>query len=89
MMGVPQPEDDQVGVAMQPFAASETPKTALQAAEIERVLSPDDLQKNFQDYDRVDAEVAKYANGARIDISPEENKRLRRLIDKRVLTIMV
>lgn len=40
-------------------------------------------------YDRVDSEVAKYAAGVGIIITPEENKRLKRLVDKRVLTVMV
>lgn len=39
--------------------------------------------------DRVDPEVAKYASASRVVISPEENKRLKRLIDKRVLSIMI
>jgi MFS family permease len=37
----------------------------------------------------VDSEVAKYASDVAIVITPEENKRLKRLIDKRVLTFMV
>lgn len=39
--------------------------------------------------DTIQAEVAKYADTARIEFSTEENQRLRRLIDKRVLVIMV
>jgi hypothetical protein len=57
--------------------------------EVERVMSPDDLSKDHQDYGRMDAEVAKYATGEQIDISEADNKRLKKLIDKRVLTIMV
>lgn len=57
--------------------------------EVERVLSGDDLDKNHQDYGRMDAEVAKYATGEAVIITEEENKRLKKLIDKRVLTIMV
>ena len=38
---------------------------------------------------RVDSEVAKYASAGRVHISPEENKRLKRLVDRRVLSIMV
>lgn len=40
-------------------------------------------------YNRVDEEVAKYAGGVGIIITPEENKRLKKLVDKRVLTVMV
>lgn len=58
--------------------------------EVERVMSPDEeLSKDHQDYNRMDAEVAKYATGEAIDISEPENKRLKKLIDKRVLSIMV
>ncbi|TVY81915.1 putative transporter [Lachnellula suecica] len=48
-----------------------------------------DLKKDHMDYNRVDKEVAKYASEVPIDISPEENSRLKRKIDKRVLSIMV
>lgn len=57
--------------------------------EVERVMSPDELNKDHQDYGRMDAEVAKYATGEQVVISEEENKRLKKSIDKRVLTIMV
>jgi hypothetical protein len=57
--------------------------------EVERVMSPDDFSKDHQDYGRMDAEVAKYATGEQVDISEADNKRLKKLIDKRVLTIMV
>ncbi|KAE9984708.1 hypothetical protein EG327_004919 [Venturia inaequalis] len=57
---------------------------------IERVMSPDeDMQKDHTNYDRVDAEVAKYAGQHGVDISEEEDKRLKKLINKRVLAIMV
>ncbi|KAK7543648.1 MFS transporter [Phyllosticta citricarpa] len=60
-------------------------------AHVERVLSGGDpeLEKEHVNYDRIDKEVAKYATMGHIDISEEENKRLKRLIDKRVLPIMV
>ncbi len=38
---------------------------------------------------RVDKELAKYAGDTRIDITPEDITRLRKLIDKRVLLVMV
>lgn len=56
--------------------------------QLEHVLS-DVPRKDHMDYDRVDVEVAKYASDANIIISEEENNRLRRLIDKRVLVIMI
>lgn len=59
-------------------------------SELERVGSgDDDLQKEHQDYGRMDEEVAKYAGNEHIVITENENRRLKRLIDKRVLLIMV
>jgi hypothetical protein len=59
-------------------------------AQVERVLSTTDgMEKDHMNYDRVDQELAKYANAVAIDISPEENARLKRLIDRRVLPVMV
>ncbi|KAK5129499.1 hypothetical protein LTR08_003222 [Meristemomyces frigidus] len=88
-MGRSQTENEQVVVAMQPVAVGGDMKPTQDVSELERVMSPDDLKKDSQHYDCVDAEVAKYANEARIDISPGENKRLRGLINKKVLTVMV
>lgn len=57
---------------------------------LERVGSGDEnLEKDHQDYGRMDEEVAKYAGNEHIVISDEESRRLKRLIDKRVLLIMV
>lgn len=58
--------------------------------QVERVLSgATELEKDHINYDRIDSELAKYANATAIEISPEENKRLKKLIDRRVLPIMV
>jgi hypothetical protein len=57
---------------------------------IERVMSPDDdLMKDHTDYDRVDPDVAKYATEGGVAVSEEENRRLKKMINKRVLTVMV
>lgn len=45
--------------------------------------------KHVADDNRVDPEVAKYASAAAVDIDSETNKRLKRLIDKRVLLVMM
>lgn len=59
-------------------------------SKLERVTSGDEsLEKDHQDYGRMDEEVAKYAGNEHIVISDEESRRLKRLIDKRVLLIMV
>ncbi|KAK5159399.1 hypothetical protein LTS14_002541 [Recurvomyces mirabilis] len=76
-----------MGVAMNPISTA-THGKAVQAVEIERVTSPDELKKDHQDYARLDAEVAKYANAQRIKISISENKRLRGMINRRVLVVM-
>lgn len=77
----------QVDVAMDSFSARDA-KVATDAAQIERIASPDDF-KNGADYGRIDPEVAKYTTGERVEISEAESRRLRRLIDRRVLPIMV
>lgn len=48
-----------------------------------------ELKGDHAQLDRVDREIAKYASQARIAISPEDNIRLRKLIDKRILVIMI
>ncbi|KAK1723843.1 major facilitator superfamily transporter [Colletotrichum acutatum] len=45
--------------------------------------------KQRTNYDKVDNEVAKYAGETIVEIDPETNKRLKRMIDKRVLSVMV
>ncbi|KAH8647612.1 major facilitator superfamily domain-containing protein [Tricladium varicosporioides] len=52
-------------------------------------MGDDDMKKDHMDYNRVDKEVAKYASDVAIHISPEENSRLKKLVDKRVLSIMI
>jgi hypothetical protein len=57
---------------------------------IERVMSPDDdMIKDHTNYDRVDSEVAKYAGQAGVEVSEAESQRLKKMINKRVLAIMV
>jgi hypothetical protein len=59
--------------------------------QVERVMSGENEKKDHINYDRIDAEVAKYAdaNAEAVHISEEENKRLKKLIDRRVLPIMI
>jgi septin family protein len=59
-------------------------------SQVERVLSVGDEKGDHVNYDRIDAEVAKYADATvEVHISEEENKRLKRMIDRRVLPVMV
>lgn len=66
-------------------------KHSSDVAEIENVISNDlsDAKQDHTDFGRLDKEVAKYASAVAVEISPEENKRLKRLIDRRVLPIMI
>lgn len=50
----------------------------------------DELEKaNHANYDNIDKELAQYTGDTVIEISEAENRRLRRMIDKRVLVVMV
>ncbi|KAK5100058.1 hypothetical protein LTR70_008020 [Exophiala xenobiotica] len=46
-------------------------------------------EKDHANYGRMDKEVARYASDTAVEVSPEESRRLRRMIDKRVLLIMI
>ncbi|OBT46777.1 hypothetical protein VE00_02660 [Pseudogymnoascus sp. WSF 3629] len=56
---------------------------------VERVLSGDEDLKDHMDLNRIDAEVAKYTSDVREIITEEESNRLLKLIDRRVLVIMI
>ncbi|KIV98729.1 uncharacterized protein PV09_09512 [Verruconis gallopava] len=74
--------------ASAPGANQNDPMEKHDITSIERVMSPG-MEKNFMDYEKVDAEVAKYATQTGIEVPEAESKRLKRMIDKRVLTVMV
>lgn len=48
-----------------------------------------ELVKEHMNYELVDKEVAQYANEVIIEIDDETNKRLKKMIDKRILTVMI
>ena len=57
---------------------------------VERVLSPsDNPKKDDMDYTRVDKEVQEYATRGQIEVDDATSRRLRRMIDRRVLVIMI
>ena len=57
-------------------------------AHLERMTTVDDLEdKNA--HSRMDREVAEYAGAERIEIDAATDKRLKRMIDKRILVVMV
>jgi hypothetical protein len=49
----------------------------------------DEPLKSVANHERIDPEVAKYATNDGITVSDSENNRLKRMIDKRVLGVMV
>jgi len=59
--------------------------------DIERVVSVTDKdeKKDSMNYDRVDPEIARYATSTGLQISEEENRRLRTMINRRVLPVMI
>ena len=57
---------------------------------VERVLSPSDNPKNDDmDFSRVDREVQEYATRGQVEVDDATSRRLRRMIDRRVLVIMI
>lgn len=57
---------------------------------LERVLSPSsDLKKDGINISRVDKEVQQYALQGQVEIDEATNRRLRRMIDRRVLVVMI
>lgn len=86
-MEVPDPEMVQPKIPHQDDAAKR-----YSMAEVERAHSAlEDIEGkgDHADYDKVDKEVAKYSSALRIKITPEENIRLRKMIDKRILVVMI
>lgn len=66
------------------------PKGDFGVFELEQVLSGDELNKDeYMNYNRVDQELAKYATATGVEISEEDNSRLKKMIDRRVLVVMV
>ncbi|PGH13550.1 hypothetical protein AJ79_03543 [Helicocarpus griseus UAMH5409] len=56
---------------------------------LEKVTSVDMAKKDHMDYNRVDKEVAEYVADVHVEIDEETNKRLKKMIDRRVLVIMI
>jgi hypothetical protein len=57
--------------------------------QLERMETGGYAGKNHTDFSQVDGEVAKYTSEVRTVIDQATNKRLRKLIDRRVLAIMI
>lgn len=63
--------------------------TTPEITHVERTLSGPELEKEHVDYSRIDTEVAKYAGGDVVVLDKAEDKRLKTMIDRRVLVIMI
>lgn len=63
------------------------------ADEIDEAAAPAvdqmELVKDHMNYELVDKEVAQYANEVIVEIDDETNKRLKKLIDKRIMAVMI
>lgn len=57
--------------------------------DVPEVAEDEGLKDAHTNYELVDREVAQYASETIVEIDEETNKRLKRLIDKRILAIMV
>lgn len=55
---------------------------------VERVLS-DGLKKDEADYSRMDKDLQEYVARGQVDVDEATSKRLKRMIDRRVLIIMI
>ncbi|KAI8627793.1 major facilitator superfamily domain-containing protein [Xylariaceae sp. FL1651] len=78
------------------IAKSTTPKheqvtveSMIEARRTHSAIDDAELKGNHTDFAKVDKEIAKYASDTRVEISREENVRLRKLIDRRVLVVMI
>jgi hypothetical protein len=57
---------------------------------LETVMSHEEnLKGDHMNYERVDKELAKYTAGERVYVSEADDKRLKKMIDRRVLVVMI
>lgn len=61
----------------------------IEITDVPEIVEDEGLKNAHMNYDLVDKEVAQYASETIVEIDEETNKRLKRLIDKRVLAVMV
>lgn len=69
--------------------AHSIPQPEPDISHVENMLYTGADKPDHMDYRRVDSEVAKYTSEVLVHISDEENTRLKKLIDRRVLVIMI
>lgn len=72
------------------MANTEMNEMKREISHVERALSPsDNLSKPPNDISNIDHEVLEYASNAHVNIDEPTSRRLRRMIDRRVLVIMI
>ena len=62
---------------------------APEITDVPEAVEDEGFKKGHMNYELVDKEVAQYASETIIEIDEETNKRLKRLIDKRILAVMI
>jgi hypothetical protein len=65
------------------------PASKADAVEMAETADPNPKDALKTDYQRVDPEVAKYASEAAVHVDEATNLRLKKMIDKRVLVVMM
>lgn len=58
-------------------------------SQVERTITNEGLEKDDMDFSRVDKEIQEYASRGQVHVDEATSRRLRRMIDCRVLIIMV
>ncbi|KAL3425856.1 major facilitator superfamily transporter [Phlyctema vagabunda] len=82
-------KDETIGAPAQQPEYNDIAKDDKDISHVERTLSPGMEKGDHINYDRIDKEVAKYTSDVQVHISPETDSRLKKLIDKRVLSVMI
>jgi hypothetical protein len=76
--------------AMSNISTATAPMEKDDLVRLETVMSNEEnLKGDHMNYERVDKELAKYTAGERIEISEADDKRLKKMIDRRVLVVMI
>lgn len=88
-MAAPYPIEPNPDAGPIPFMGNDNKIAQREIQEIEQARDVDLDKGEHTRYEKVDEELAKYINAEAIDIPEEESTRLRRMIDKRVLVIMI
>ncbi|THW92068.1 MFS transporter [Aureobasidium pullulans] len=70
--------------------STSTPVEKDDLVRLETVMSHEEnLKGDHMNYERVDKELAKYTAGERVYVSEADDKRLKKMIDRRVLVVMI